>query len=61
MRTAITDMSLPSTRQFTVGIVAAFVAGYVGHTLFGPPGVVLGVAAGFAVDLAVEQRRDGED
>jgi hypothetical protein len=55
MRTAITNVSPPPARQFVVGIVAAFVAGYIGHVLFGPPGMILGMAAGFLVDLIVEQ------
>lgn len=61
MRTAITNVSLPSARQFAVGIVAAFVAGYIGHALFGPPGMILGMAAGFSVDLVVEQVQGGRD
>jgi hypothetical protein len=55
MRTAITNVSLPSARQFAVGIVAAFVADYIGHALFGPSGMLLGMAAGFSLDLIVEQ------
>lgn len=50
-------MSLPSGRQFAVGIVAAFVAGYIGHVLFGPPGIILGMAAGFSADQVVKQRQ----